>query len=67
MDSYLQREVAEAVASGASLSAIEQTIIDRTSLDEEERAALWLFAELLKDQPRLRGRASRRELVLSVG
>jgi len=36
---------ARVVAAGRSLRAIEETIIDRSPLDEEQRAVLWLFAE----------------------
>ena len=56
MTSELHRRVHEAVAAGTSLDVVEQTIIDRTSLDEEQRAALWLYAEALRDQPGVRAR-----------
>ena len=50
MVAELQREVAQALRSGASLTTIERTIIDRAPLDEEQRAALWLYAEALRDR-----------------
>jgi len=51
MVAELQREVAQALRSGARLTTIERTIIDRAPLDEEQRAALWLYAEALRDRP----------------
>lgn len=50
MVSELQREVAQALRSGLSLTTIEQRIIDPAPLDEEQRAALWLYAEALRDR-----------------
>jgi hypothetical protein len=50
MVAELQREVAQALRSGVSLTTIERTIIDRAPLDEEQRAALWLYAEALRDR-----------------
>jgi GAF domain-containing protein len=51
MVSELQYQVARAVRSGASLGVIERTIIETAPLDEEHRAALWLYAEALRDRP----------------
>ena len=64
MASELQRRVSEALAAGASLDEVERTIIDRTPLDEEQRAALWLYAEALLWQPGLRGRLDADEAAL---
>jgi len=38
----LQRLIAQAILAGASLDRIEEEIIDRSALDDEQRAVLWL-------------------------
>ncbi len=39
------QEIAERLNSGCSLESVERELIDcAASLDEDERAALWLFA-----------------------
>jgi hypothetical protein len=50
MVSELHRQIADALAAGADLRAIEETIVDRAPLDEENRAALWLYAEALRER-----------------
>lgn len=47
MASALHRRVAQAVRAGLDLDAIERTVIDPAEVDEEEKAALWLYAEVL--------------------
>ncbi len=59
MASDLQLQVAQAVQGGVSLLEIEEAIIDPAPVDEEHKAALWLYAEALRDRPGLE-----RELVL---
>lgn len=49
MVSDLERRVIEAVHAGAPLVEIESSIIEPASLDEDEKAALWLYAEALRD------------------
>ncbi len=66
MVSELQRQVAEALGAGASLAEVERTIIDRTPLDEEQRAALWLYADALHWQPAVRARLEAGEPALIV-
>lgn len=46
-----QTEIAVAVLSGVTLEVIEQDIIERAPLDEEQRSALWLYAEAVKHRP----------------
>ena len=46
----LQRTIARAVQSGAELRAIEDEIIDRAPIDEEQKSVLWLYAGALADQ-----------------
>ena len=43
----LQRQIARAVRAGIELDEIEELIIDPASVDEEQKAALWLYAEAL--------------------
>lgn len=47
MLSELQRRIAVAVLADADLDAIEATIISPALLDEEQKSALWLYAEVL--------------------
>ena len=50
MDSELHHQIVEAVRTGAQLDAIDDALIEPARLDEEEKAALWLYAEALRDQ-----------------
>jgi hypothetical protein len=43
----IQRQVARAVRAGVGLEEIEELVIDPAPLDEEQKAALWLYAEAL--------------------
>ena len=49
----LQHEIARAVRAGSSLDEIERQIIDPTDVEEDEKAALWLYAEALRERPDL--------------
>ena len=51
MPTKLQDTIVAAVLAGADLDAIEEEIIDRAPLDEEQKSALWLYAEALTDRP----------------
>ena len=51
MPTKLQDTIVAAVLAGADLDAIEEQIIDRAPLDEEQKSALWLYAEALTDRP----------------
>jgi hypothetical protein len=44
----LQEQVEQAVRAGMDLDAIEQTIIEPAKIDEDQKAALWLYAEVLE-------------------
>jgi hypothetical protein len=46
----LQRTIAQAVLAGASVAEIEEALIDPAPLDEEHKAALWLYAEALRER-----------------
>jgi hypothetical protein len=48
----LQREIARAVLAGVDLEGIEETIIDPAPVDEEQKSALWLYAEGLCERHR---------------
>jgi hypothetical protein len=50
MATQLQRRIVEAVGDGRDLDEIEATIIDPAPLDEDERAALWLLAQALRER-----------------
>jgi len=52
MVSKRQRRIALAVAAGAELEEIEATIIDPAPVDEDQKAALWLYAEALEQRRR---------------
>jgi hypothetical protein len=51
MVSELHRQIAAAVRTGTSLDRIEAAIIDPADLEDDEKAALWLYAEALGDRP----------------
>jgi hypothetical protein len=50
MVSGLQRRIAEAVHAGVELGEIERAIIEEADVDEDEKAALWLYAEALRER-----------------
>jgi hypothetical protein len=43
----LRQAIASAVLAGVELDAIEDAIIRRAPVDEEQKSALWLYAEVL--------------------
>jgi len=47
----LQQTIVSAVLAGVELDAIEDTIISRAPIDEEQKSALWLYAEVLIERP----------------
>ena len=47
----LRQAIASAVLAGVELDAIEDAIIRRAPVDEEQKSALWLYAEVLIDRP----------------
>lgn len=59
MGRTLQQQVVQAVRSGMELDVIEASILDPAGADEDEKAALWLYA-----QARIGRRPSVDELVL---
>lgn len=65
MLSELQREIVLAVLGDATLDAIEARIIKPAPIDEEQKAALWLYAEALLERRR-EAMFSDRELVQLV-
>ena len=54
MFSALQRQIAHAVLDGVDLEKIEAEIIDVAPIGEDQRAALWLYADALTER---RGKA----------
>jgi hypothetical protein len=49
--SDLHRQIADAVRTGVDLDEIERNIIDRAPIVEDERSALWLYAQALSERP----------------
>ena len=49
----LQKQVAKAVRTGLDLDAIEAEIIEPAAVDEDHKAALWLYAQALLERPRI--------------
>ncbi|MGO9901676.1 MAG: hypothetical protein ACLP0J_18760 [Solirubrobacteraceae bacterium] len=47
----LRYAIAQAALAGIKLDAIEEQIINQAPIDEEQKAALWLYAEAVTDQP----------------
>ncbi len=51
MFAELRGAIAQAVLAGTQLDAIERAIINPAPLDDEQKAALWLYAETVADRP----------------
>jgi hypothetical protein len=43
--------IAQAFRAGADLDSIEEAIITPSRVDEDQKAALWLYAEALRERP----------------
>lgn len=41
---FVRAEIEDALAHGATLTAIEREIVERAAVSDDARAALWLFA-----------------------
>jgi hypothetical protein len=50
MPTLLQHAIEDRLAAGASLSEVDRDVIATAPVDEERRAALWLFAWLRSEQ-----------------
>lgn len=50
MGSQTQLRISQAVAEGMDLATIEQRIIDPAPVEEDEKAALWLYAHVLDER-----------------
>ena len=48
-----QRRIIKAVKAGKDLATIEETIIDPAPMEEDEKAALWLFAQAVRERDSL--------------
>jgi hypothetical protein len=57
--STLQERVATMMVGGESLDRIETEVIERSELDSEQKAALWLFAWSFLEQREQRALAAR--------
>ena len=54
VSSDLHRQIAHAVRTGLDLDEIEQDIIEPAPIAEDEKSALWLYAQVLSERPRQR-------------
>ena len=54
MSSDLHRQIAHAVRTGLDLDEIEEDIIEPAAIAEDEKSALWLYAQVLSERPRYR-------------
>ncbi len=52
--SHLHGQIAQALRAGHDIDDIEQAIIEPAAIAEEEKSALWLYAQVLSEQPRIR-------------
>jgi hypothetical protein len=50
MATQLQGQIMQAIKAGMDLTTIEEQIIDPAPLDEDEKAALWLYAQALRER-----------------
>jgi hypothetical protein len=50
MATQTQQQIIQAVKAGLDLATIEETIIDPTPIEEDEKAALWLLAQALRER-----------------
>ncbi|HEY3588246.1 MAG TPA: hypothetical protein VGK85_13890 [Myxococcaceae bacterium] len=53
MATQVRRRIIQAAKTGMDLDTIEQTIIDPEPLEEDEKAALWLFAQAVRERESL--------------
>jgi hypothetical protein len=53
MATQIQRRIIQAAKTGMELDLIEQTIIDPARMEEDEKAALWLFAQAVRERDSL--------------
>ena len=54
MTSELHSQITHAVRTGLDLDEIEQDIIEPAPIAEDEKSALWLYAQVLSERPRHR-------------
>jgi hypothetical protein len=60
----LQEQIAGLMLGGASLDSVEEEVIEPCGLDEDRKAALWLYAWSFMDGSEQRSQAAR--LLLTV-
>jgi len=53
MATQVQRRIIQAVKAGMDLAEIEETIIDPAPMEEDEKAAVWLFAQAVRERESL--------------
>ena len=51
MTEDLHRRIAHAILAGMDLDEIQEAIIDPSPLDGDEKAAMWLYADALRERP----------------
>jgi len=62
MASAVHQQVAQAVRDGMSVDEIEQSIINPMLAEDDEKAAIWLYAQVLSERPRIRREPALAEL-----
>jgi hypothetical protein len=53
MATQVRGRIIQAAKTGMDLDTIEQTIIDPAPMEEDEKAALWLFAQAVRERESL--------------
>jgi hypothetical protein len=66
MISDLHGQIGQALRAGRDIDEIEQAIIEPAAIAEDEKSALWLYAQVLSEQPRILG-SQERELAAPLG
>jgi hypothetical protein len=51
VSSTLHRQIAQAIRAGQDVDEIEQRIIQPAPVAEDEKSALWLYAQALSERP----------------
>jgi hypothetical protein len=59
--SKLHGQIAQAVRDGTDIDDIQRTIIDPAPIAEDEKSALWLYAQALHERPALHARPGQRQ------
>lgn len=67
MISHVHGQIVQALRAGQDIDDIEQDIIEPADLAEDEKSALWLYAQVLSEHPRILGSPARELAPLGRG